>query len=209
MIRLTPGWPRARKERSQGQSIVEFAILLPVYVMLLFGMLEFGFAFTHHMTLEYASREGARVGAALGAGTPSAPCSGTSPEPVDWQIVAAVQRVLTSPGSQIPVGSVTQLKIYKATASGAQQGGLVNTWVPGSGPSVDGVALRFTPQSTGWSACGRKNTLTGSVRPDSIGVALTYDYSYITPLGALMGIAGPAHLTITDKTIMALNPTSE
>ena len=34
-------------------------------MLLLLGMLEFGFIFDQHLTLEYASREGARVGAAL------------------------------------------------------------------------------------------------------------------------------------------------
>ena len=52
-----------------GQGLVEFALLVPVFLLILLGMLEFGFAFNHNMTLQYASREGARAGAAAADGT--------------------------------------------------------------------------------------------------------------------------------------------
>ncbi len=179
------------------------ALMLPIFLLILFGMLEFGFVFSHHLTLEYATREGARLGAALGNGTDDAPCNGVSPEPVDWQIMAAVQRVLTSPGSQVPPANIAHIRIYKSTSTGAETPGMVNVWVPGAGPTVDGERLQFTPSGpTGWSACIRNS---GS-NPDSIGVSLVYRYDYVTPLGALMGITGPASLTIGDRTIMALNP---
>jgi TadE-like protein len=186
-----------------GQSLVELALMMPILLLILFGMMEFGFVFSHHMTLEYATREGARLGAALGNGTDDAPCSGTSPEPVDWQIMAAVQRVLTSPGSQVPPARISQIRIYKATSTGAETPGVVNVWVPGSGPTVDGERLVFRPSGpTGWNACARNS---GS-SPDSIGISLVYRYDYVTPLGTLMNIVGPASLTISDRTIMALNP---
>ena len=59
---------RSRRDRSRGQSLVEFSVLVPAFMLLLFGMLEFGFVFTHNLTLEYATREGARTGAALADG---------------------------------------------------------------------------------------------------------------------------------------------
>ena len=43
-------------------------MVITVLMLLLLGMLEFGFLFDHHLTLEYATREGARVGAALANG---------------------------------------------------------------------------------------------------------------------------------------------
>ena len=55
-------------------------MVVTVVMLLLLGMLEFGFVFDQHLTLEYASREGARVGAALanGATTFRAPPSTTT-----------------------------------------------------------------------------------------------------------------------------------
>jgi hypothetical protein len=203
VIRRTRSRAPGGRTDEHGQSLVEFALMVPVMLLILFGMMEFGFVFSHHLTLEYATREGARLGAGLGAGNPDAPCAGTSPEPVDWQIIAAVQRVITSPGSQVPAARISQIRIYKATATGAETAGAVNVWVPGAGPTVDGDRLQWTPSGpTGWSACGRNS----GASPDSIGISLVYSYLYVTPLGSFMGLAGPATITIRDRTIMALNP---
>jgi len=45
-----------------GASAVEFALLLPVLMMILFGIIEFGFALYQQAILTNASREGARLG---------------------------------------------------------------------------------------------------------------------------------------------------
>jgi Flp pilus assembly protein TadG len=45
-----------------GAAAVEFALLLPVLMMILFGIIEFGFALYQQAILTNASREGARLG---------------------------------------------------------------------------------------------------------------------------------------------------
>lgn len=49
-----------RDER--GVAAVEFALLLPVLIMLLFGIIEFGLALSRQQVLNTASHEGARLG---------------------------------------------------------------------------------------------------------------------------------------------------
>lgn len=49
----------------RGASAVEFALVLPLLVLFLFGILQFGIAFTRTQGMEAAAREGARV-ASLG-----------------------------------------------------------------------------------------------------------------------------------------------
>ena len=67
-----------------GQGLVEFAVLVPMFMLLLMGMLEFGLAFSHHQTLQYATREGARAGAALSNGGGKLGCAfGQSPNAAD------------------------------------------------------------------------------------------------------------------------------
>ena len=206
-----PAGERRSGERARGQSLVEFSMIITVIMLLLLGMLEFGFVFDHHLTLEYATREGARVGAALGNGGGTLGCGGgQSPNAatVDQQIVAAVQRVITSPGSAVVESRVTEIRIYKADLSGNIIGSSFNKWVPsaGNGPSVDGRNLDFIPSGgTGWAACSRDN----GANPDSIGVSLKYDYHLVTPLSAAMGFFGPSGPTVIpigDRTVMALNP---
>lgn len=45
---------------SSGQALVEFAITMPVLLLLLCGIIDFGWVFTNQLALSYCSREGAR-----------------------------------------------------------------------------------------------------------------------------------------------------
>ena len=49
--------------RNRGQALVEFAVVFPLIIILLFGIYEIGIALSVQQTITYASREGARVGA--------------------------------------------------------------------------------------------------------------------------------------------------
>ncbi|WP_270181368.1 TadE family protein [Alkalihalobacillus sp. CinArs1] len=44
----------------KGQSMVEFALVLPVLIVLLFGIVDFGRIFHAYLTIDHASREAAR-----------------------------------------------------------------------------------------------------------------------------------------------------
>ena len=46
----------------EGQNIVEFALLLPLLMWILLGIIQFGFIFAAYLTLNNAAREGARWG---------------------------------------------------------------------------------------------------------------------------------------------------
>ena len=54
-----------RRDADQGASAVEFALVLPVLVLLVMGIMQFGFIFAASQGLEAAAREGARL-ASLG-----------------------------------------------------------------------------------------------------------------------------------------------
>ncbi|WP_066258703.1 TadE/TadG family type IV pilus assembly protein [Neobacillus drentensis] len=45
----------------KGQSLVEFALILPLFLMLLFGIVDFGRAFHAYLTIDHAGREAARA----------------------------------------------------------------------------------------------------------------------------------------------------
>jgi Flp pilus assembly protein TadG len=63
----------ARKRRSEaGTTVVEAAFVFPVMLLLLFGIGEFGVAFTQWNSLTNAAREGARMGVVF-----RAPCDDT------------------------------------------------------------------------------------------------------------------------------------
>ena len=201
-------WAAPGRQDERGQSVLELAVMLPVFLIVLTGVLEFGLVFNHHLTLEYATREGARTGAALAdGGGDSATCA-----TIDAQIVAAVQRVLDAPGSPIDMSKVSTISIWRATASGTPDNsvGIFNWTYTGlhSGPAVDGEQLSFSPPNplpATWQPCSRLAT---GATPDSIGVSLSYTYQMTTPMSLLLGASGPgaATLAMSDRTVMALNP---
>lgn len=190
MIRLRRR--HARTERGQG--LVEFAMLVPVFMLLLLGLLEFGFLFDHTMTISYATREGARSGAAFAQGNASVPCN-----TIDQNIIAAVERVLDAPGSLVDANNVATVTIYQATSTGTPVANRSNVW------TNNGSGSFSPPGSVQWNACSRIN----GASPDSLGVSIVYNYRFVTPLSAALGFFGPpggATLPIRDRTVMALNP---
>lgn len=61
-----PGSPDPGARQQQAQSLVEFAMILPLLFVLTMGIMEFGWLFRNYMTVHYTTREAARVGAVAG-----------------------------------------------------------------------------------------------------------------------------------------------
>ena len=49
-------------KNQKGQALVEFAIILPIIMLLIMGIFQFGMMLNAYITIENASREGARAG---------------------------------------------------------------------------------------------------------------------------------------------------
>jgi Flp pilus assembly protein TadG len=60
---------RREAEREDGAAAVEFALIVGLLAMLIFGMMEYGLAFWQMQSLRAATREGARVAAVGGDAT--------------------------------------------------------------------------------------------------------------------------------------------
>ena len=74
-------------KREDGAAAVEFAILLPILIVILFGTIEFGLILYDQEVITNASREGARYGIVIG-----------SPRPTTSQIQNVVNTYLTNSG---------------------------------------------------------------------------------------------------------------
>jgi Flp pilus assembly protein TadG len=68
MISITRPWPRSCTRRlSGGQALVEFALVAPIFFLLLFAMIDFGRYVYYVQVLNNAAREGARFAIVHGA----------------------------------------------------------------------------------------------------------------------------------------------
>ena len=66
-----------RKNGEKGQALVEFALLVPIFLLLLFAVVDFGMGFYSWITVTNAAREGARLGAVHAPlNVASSPCFG-------------------------------------------------------------------------------------------------------------------------------------
>jgi len=50
-------------KNEKGVSAVEFALILPILIVLVFGIFQFGIAYNNYITITHAAREGARLAA--------------------------------------------------------------------------------------------------------------------------------------------------
>ena len=53
---------RSTRRRSRGQSLVEFALVLPLFMLILAAIVDFGMGLATSITISNAAREGARLG---------------------------------------------------------------------------------------------------------------------------------------------------
>jgi Flp pilus assembly protein TadG len=126
----------ARKRRFKaGTTIVEATIVLPLMLMLVFGIAEFGISFTRWNSLTNAVREGARVGVVF-----RTPCDAAT-------ITSLVQTTVSNfaDSSGVDTASITTTVTGACGASGSQL--IVVSSVPHAYVAVAALA-GFSPNAT-------------------------------------------------------------
>ncbi|MGH9034629.1 MAG: TadE/TadG family type IV pilus assembly protein [Acidimicrobiia bacterium] len=104
-------WFRRLHGPERGAAMVEFALVLPVIVMVTFAMITSGIAYNHKMDMTHAAREGARYGATL----PLTQCGG-SPNPCGTSTWAQVVRSVVV---ERAMGAVTAADVCVALVHGS------------------------------------------------------------------------------------------
>jgi Flp pilus assembly protein TadG len=93
----------------RGQTITEFALILPIFIALLFGIIQFGIAFNNYVTLTDAARAGARKAAvSRNSNDPSGDCKAAvlaaAPNLDQSKLAPTVQCISSwDPGSDVEV----------------------------------------------------------------------------------------------------------
>ena len=169
--------PRRVRDRRQGagpnekgQGLVEFALTLPIFVLLLMGVLEFGFLYNSILTIQFASRQGVSAAAQAGA-----------IDGADCAILRAVERALTTP---IDKSRISAVEIFQSDASGGVTPGRINRYVRSGVLSCDsGPDEPYSLVGTeGYPQVDRHDALAETL--DVIGVRIEYTYAGFTPVGA-------------------------
>ncbi len=110
----------AGSRRRSGQGLVEFALVLPIFLLILFGVIDLGRYVYLNSTLSQAAREGARVAAVeaswMGKSDPSCGAVGGPNCPAD--VVALRSDILEGANRMIqPFGSIAGADLYTSCAA--------------------------------------------------------------------------------------------
>lgn len=106
----TSGRRRRRGDGDDGAALVELGIILPILFLLLFGIMEFGWAYFQQLDLRHGAREGARL-AAVNYKTTASP----TPSDQTTQIVNELCDRMDS-------GAATRVQVTQVGGSGAVGG---------------------------------------------------------------------------------------
>ena len=191
---------------SEGQTLVEFALVFPVFMLLVIAVIEFAFVFSGMLGISYATRDAALLAAEAGS-SPGADCV----------IIKAVDQAVSAPADDSRIQAIV---IYRADLNGVEIPGASNTWTRGASSSCpDGTTVPYTRQTNGYpegSDAGgvpfRCNWLAGcGGRPlDTIGVRVVYVHRWVTPLGGFggngFGGQGGSGFTLTQSNSMRMEP---
>jgi hypothetical protein len=162
------GVARRGADDQAGQSLTEFALVLPLFVFLLMAAIEFGMLYNSILSIQFAARQGVSVAAQAG-GVDTADCS----------ILNAIERSLLPP---IEHSHIEFVEIFRSDSAGDPVPGVVNRYER-TGTLTCGATTQ--PYSLiggeGYVQVERKDTLADGL--DVVGVRLGYGYDGITPLG--------------------------
>jgi Flp pilus assembly protein TadG len=198
-MRLAPDRLRVGR-RTRGQSLVEFALVFPLFFTLVLGFIEFGLLFNATLSVNYAARDGALAGAEAGNQIGS-----------DCVILKAVDAAVSAPTDR---SRISQVQVFKATPNGTMIGAPTvydRTTTPNTSicAALDGSVLMYTQASNAYNETNRCNILAGcggsSTTVDNIGVRIYYTHQWVTPLRNFIG-GGPGGISFDRASVMRMEP---
>ena len=185
-----------------GQALVEFALVFPIMITMIMGILEFAFVFNALLSMGFATRDAALVAAEAGN------ASGA-----DCAILKQIEVDVTAPADR---SRITQVVIYRSDQNGAVVGGQQNVYTRTSSttctmPDNTTVTVPYSASTKTYLEANRCNVLAGcpsmgSGRTlDTIGVKITYQHTWVTPLSNLVSLNGTG-TTIVQSNAMRMEP---
>ena len=166
-----------------GSVAVEAALITPVFLVIIVGIVEFSAAYRDQLGIESAVRAAARIGSA---------------EPRTSTFANDAASAFVAEGSAISLSNVQQFWVYKADKTSGYPYGTSSFALC---PSSTCIAYTFsggTYSSSGTWAPASQDACSGE--EDSIGVYVSYKHSWIT------SVIATSPLSLTSHTVMRLEP---
>lgn len=176
MLQRFIAWRRARADR--GAVAVEAALVIPVLLLIVVAITEFGLAYKDQLAVTSAVRAGARMASA---------------EPRIATFAQDAADAVAREGAALDLTQVTALWVYKADTSGNPPSSCSTNCISFSYSSA---TKKFVQSSGSW-AYTSQDACVGE--QDSVGVYLAYKHSAITHVLF-------SSVSLTSRTVMRLEP---
>lgn len=165
MTRLRDRLTGRSQSEDRGAVALEAAIVLPIVLLLIVGIIEFGFAFKDQLAITSAVRAGARIASA---------------EPRYASFAADAASQVAKEGAAIDMNDVQSLWVYQADPSGHPMGagGTFNSCGTSCVQFAWNAATSQFVQSGGTWAATSQNACPG--QEDSVGVYLKLNHKSVT-----------------------------
>jgi len=182
MVWQLPG--RARKDR--GQTLVEFALILPIFLMVVVGVFDAGRAVYTNAALSQAAREGARLGAVeggyVGLDTDDDPACVATPAGI----------TSSNPGARVCPPTVASMKtdvIDAVNRMTVSLGPITAVYFScNEGTSADPLPTGQWTDSTGGNGCADSGGDSLGASGQYISVRVVQTYQPVTPIfGTILG----------------------
>jgi Flp pilus assembly protein TadG len=206
----TPGGDRSRlakgrrsrptsRARARGQGLVEFSIVIPLFLTVALALIEFSFAFNAILSVNFASRTAALLAA-----------EGGNEVGTDCVVLRSIEANITAPADP---ARITDVQIYQADKNGNMVG-TATIYVRSGSTTCDyaggtTITVPYTLSQDGYPEAGRCNILAGCdathTSLDIVGVKITYHHAWITPLRSFVG-GNPGGLTFDRSNATRMEP---
>ena len=163
----------------------EFGLVLPIFIVLIIGLIEFAVAFNANLNVNFASREAALIGAESG-----------NDAIADCRILQTIENSIDNPAH---AERITQVRIYRAGINGNEleanvysRGGNIQCqfW---DGVETQTIRVNYTRLQNNYPVNTRCNQLDGcgpNRDLDTIGVRINYTHPWVTPLAGIVTLSG-------------------
>jgi Flp pilus assembly protein TadG len=201
----------ARSERlrgqESGQSLVEFALIFPIFVILVMGVIEFSLAFNAVLGINRASEHAVLVASEAGNDLAA-----------DCWVLQEIEDTIQPPNDK---NMIVQISIQRTNPSGGtayaasvyDRGGTTTCTLVGGTT----MTVPYTTTSSGYPPSQRCNMVIGcsTLSParntvDTIGVTVRYTYNWKTPLGSALRLVGGTGwgtgITFNKRNVMRIEP---
>jgi hypothetical protein len=183
----------------RGQALVEFSLVVPLFLTIMLAIIEFGFAFNAVLAINFASRNAALTAA-----------EGGDADGTDCLVLRAIEGDVAAPADRARIGRV---EIFRADRNGDRIGD-ATVYARSEGSTTCeyagglSVTVPYALVADGYTEADRCNVLAGCEGGrslDLVGVEITYTHAWVTPLRSFVG-GNPGGFTFDRSNATRMEP---